>query len=145
MAAYVQELPRPYWPLPPIVVDASLVAAIVFDEADHLAAAQALQGRQPVAPGLLRFEITNVAMKKLRRGELQLNEALEALALFASFNIEYGEIEPDQVLRLAHRYKLSGYDASYLWLAGEIKAPLGTLDRELGGASKDYLSGLPDA
>jgi predicted nucleic acid-binding protein len=41
------------------------------------------------------------------------------------------------------RYKLSGYDAAYLWLAAELKAPLATFDKKLAAAAQAHLSSLP--
>lgn len=138
--AFVEEPPIVYWPRPPMVVDASLIAAIVFDEPGQDDAALSLQGKQAVAPGLLRYEMANIGAQKLRRGELSLEETLACLNALAAFDIEYGEIDPAAVLRLAQAYRISAYDASYLWLAGELKAPIGTLDRELAAAARTYLN-----
>jgi predicted nucleic acid-binding protein len=44
---------------------------------------------------------------------------------------------------LAMRYRLSAYDAAYLWLAGSLQAPLATFDAKLAGAARDYLAGTP--
>ena len=38
---------------------------------------------------------------------------------------------------------LSGYDADYIWLAAELKAPLATFDRKLATAAKAHLASLP--
>ena len=40
-----------------------------------------------------------------------------------------------QVIALAHRYGLSGYDASYLGLAVGEQLPLATLDKKLSTAA----------
>jgi predicted nucleic acid-binding protein len=138
--AFVEEPAFSFWSRPPMVVDASLIAAIVFDEPGQEEAVQALRGRQAVAPGLLRYEMANIGVKKLRRGELSLEETLASLHALAAFDIEYGEIDPVAVLRLAQGYRLTAYDASYLWLAGELKSPIGTLDQELATAARHYLN-----
>ncbi len=132
-----------YWPKPPAVVDCNLVAAIVFDEEKQTEALAALGGKQPVAPTLLRYEMANVAMNKLRRRECQLDEALEGLSHFDAFAIDLVEVSLAPVLNLAARYQLSAYDAAYLWLAGELRAPLLTFDSRLADAGRDYLAKLP--
>ena len=44
------------------------------------------------------------------------------------------------VLDLAERTGLTAYDASYLWLARELKAELVTLDRKLAAAEAKLYS-----
>ena len=57
-------------------------------------------------------------------------------------NIELHAIDPVQTLDLALRYSLSAYDASYLWLAAELKAPLATFDEKLAAAARTHLASL---
>ena len=42
----------------------------------------------------------------------------------------------------AARYELSAYDAAYLWLAAELRAPLATFDRRLAEATQAHLGTL---
>ena len=51
------------------------------------------------------------------------------------------ETDQHEQFELALRYDLSGYDAAYLWLAAELKAPLATFDKKLAAAHA-HLSGL---
>jgi len=132
-----------YWPKPPAVVDCNLVAAIVFDEENQAEALAVLRGKQPVAPTLLRYEMANVAMNKLRRRECNLDEAQDGLAHFDAFAIDLAEVRLAPVLDLAAHYTLSAYDAAYLWLAGELRSPLLTFDTRLAEAGPDYLARLP--
>ena len=39
-------------------------------------------------------------------------------------------------------YGLSAYDAAYLWLAAQLKAPLATFNRKLGEAAQAHLGAL---
>ncbi|CAG0929235.1 MAG: tRNA(fMet)-specific endonuclease VapC [Rhodocyclaceae bacterium] len=139
----IAEPGRNYWPKPPVVVDSSVIAAIVFDESEQEDARRTLAGKQPVAPDLLRFEITNVGMNRLRQGKSRLEDALEGLEHFDDLAIEFAGIVLAPVLRMAARYKLSAYDASYLWLAAELRAPLVTFDKRLAAAAADCLANLP--
>ena len=50
--------------------------------------------------------------------------------------------EEAEVILLAVRYRLSAYDACYLWLASELKAPLATFDEKMAPAAKAHLVDL---
>ncbi len=138
---YIAEPPMRYQLRPPLVVDSSLMCALLFDEPERLEARARLAGRRLVAPQLLDHEIVNVAVKKQRRGmptavvEQALHDYLEqdlelvATTLLAQFS-------------LAQRYALSAYDAAYLWLAAELKAPLATFDARLAEAAQRHLATL---
>jgi predicted nucleic acid-binding protein len=58
-------------------------------------------------------------------------------------DIKLHAVKPQEVLALAIRYQLSAYDASYLWLAAELKCPLATFDEKLATAAQAHLSSLP--
>ena len=55
-------------PCSPLVVDCSVVAAVLFDEPSRDAAAQVLTGKDLFAPELLADELVSVAVKKSRHG-----------------------------------------------------------------------------
>ena len=63
--------------------------------------------------------------------------------MIEALNVTLHQIDLTQVLSLALQYKLSAYDASYLWLAAELKAPLAMFDEKLAAASQMHLSNLP--
>ncbi len=140
---FIAEPPAIYRVRPPLVVDASLLAASIFGEADRDTAEARLSGCKLHAPGLIDYELTNVAVTKLRRNELTLEIAVQALAELSIMALERHIPVPKEVVALASRYRLSAYDAAYLWLAGALKAPLATFDRQLADAASDYLDQLP--
>jgi predicted nucleic acid-binding protein len=137
---YVAEPPAQYLVRPPMVIDCSAVAGIVFQEPWKDDALQRIAGRTLHAPSLLHYEITSVTLKKLRRGEVHAADGLE-LAL--GMEIELHDMNMQEVCELALRYQLSAYDAAYLWLAAELKAPLATFDEKLATAAQAHLSSLP--
>ena len=57
--------------------------------------------------------------------------------------IDLYRIDVQAVVALAIRYQLSAYDAAYLWLAAELKAPLATFDEKLATAARAHLASLP--
>ena len=138
---FVAEPPAQYLIRPPIVIDCSVMAGLVFEETWQLKAAEKIQGRTLNAPYLLQTEIASVALKKHKQGALEV--AGKGLAHYSNLSIELHRVYPADSFALAVRYKLSAYDASYLWLAAELKAPLATFDEKLAEAAQVHLAGLP--
>ena len=64
--------------------------------------------------------------------------ATEGLAQTVAMEIDLRRLDAEAVAALAQRYNLSAYDAAYLWLAAELKAPLATFDTTLGEAAKAH-------
>jgi predicted nucleic acid-binding protein len=118
---------------PPIVVDCSVLAAVLFDEPNREEAAQALAGKDLFAPELLADELVSVAIRKSRQGLDDL--VRHALADFADLELTRCRCDVQAQWRLALDHDLSAYDAAYLWLAATLGAPLATFDRRLGTAA----------
>ncbi|MES2944397.1 MAG: type II toxin-antitoxin system VapC family toxin [Pseudomonadota bacterium] len=137
---YLAEPPAQYLARPPVVVDCSALAGLLFQEEWCDLAAEKIHGRSLHAPFLLQAEIASVALKKHRQGFADL--VTDALAQYAEMEINLYRVEPQDALVLALRYQLSTYDATYLWLAAELKAPLATFDEKLGRAAALHLAGL---
>ena len=126
---------------PPVVVDCSALAAWLFQEPEMDQAAALLSGKTLHAPSLLPYEIANVARKKVKSGA-NAEHIMVLLDDFAAHQIEWHAAPPRPVLVLANRWSLSTYDAAYLWLAAELKAPLATFDQRLAQAARQHLNTL---
>lgn len=135
---YVAEPPLHYAQHPPVVVDASLIAALLFAEAGQSDARERLARCHPVAPDLLPYELANVAVNKLRRG---LDEAAVRASLddLSALGIELHAIDAAVALDVAGRHGLTAYDAAYLALAERLRCPLYTFDRRLAEAARRLL------
>ncbi|MGK7297511.1 MAG: type II toxin-antitoxin system VapC family toxin [Candidatus Wenzhouxiangella sp. M2_3B_020] len=127
-----------YMRKPPLVVDCSVLAAVLFDEAEREEAAMAMAGRELFAPDLLDHEIASLALKKSRAGFPEL--ARQALADLEVIDLTRTRIDAIARFELAERSGLTAYDAAYLQLAVELRAPLATFDRALGEAARELLS-----
>lgn len=138
---FLAEPPPHYLVRPPLVLDCSTLAGLIFEEDWQAQALQKIEGRSLKAPYLLEVEITSVALKKRRRGGLDI--ASSGLARYVDMDIELFEVSAVDVFELAKRYQLSAYDAAYLWLAAELTCPLATFDEKLAVAAKAHLSSLP--
>lgn len=138
---YLAEPAAHYLARPPMVVDSSLICAVLFDEPERDSALHRLAGRQLLAPRLLDHEVVSVALKKHRHG-MPAAVVDKALADYVEQNIELQQTDVAGQYTLAQRYGLSSYDAAYLWLAAELKTPLATFDRKLGEAARQHLGAL---
>lgn len=138
---YVAEPPAQYLARPPVVVDCSALAGIIFEEPWQAEAGEKIRGRSMNAPFLLEIELSSVAIKKHKQGYGALVD--KGLERFKALNVSLHQIELKEVLALALQYKLSAYDASYLWLAANLKAPLATFDEKLATAAQAHLASLP--
>lgn len=114
----------------PLVVDASVALKWLIEEPDS-EAALALQGRDLVAPALLRLEVANVLRTLVARGTANRAQALDLLALFQTAPVTI--IDPDEALEvralemgleLGHPV----YDCLYLALSERTGCTLVTAD-----------------
>ena len=121
------------------VLDASALAALLFGEPDGERVEAALRGARPVAPSLIRFEVGNVCLTKLRLHPGERARLMAALRLLDRMDLRTVEVDPGEVVVLAEAESLTFYDAACLWLAVVLGAPLVTLDRRLGEAAQRVL------
>ena len=115
------------------VVDASAVAAVLFDEPEAAPVMAGVTGSL-LAPGLLRYELASVCASKLQNESKRAQLTLRRYRLLAGLNIEFADPDWDALPLLARQWDLSAYDAAYLQLALKRKAPLVTLDARLASA-----------
>jgi len=117
--------------LPLVVVDASVVAAILFGEASAEASVERLEGCDLAAPSLLPYEIVSVAGGKVQRGAVSAEAALGIVGAFRRLSIVLHEPDSLEVFRLTVQTKLTAYDAAYMWLARFLAVDLVTLDKQV--------------
>jgi predicted nucleic acid-binding protein len=138
---YVAEPPSAYLARPPIVIDCSVLVAILFEETLRKTAYQLIAGRSLHAPWLLDHEIASVAEKKRRAGVPAA--AIEAgIRMYEDYDVTMHRTTPASVVPLTAAYSLSAYDAAYLAVAADLRIPLVTFDRKLGGAASKHLGAL---
>jgi predicted nucleic acid-binding protein len=115
------------------VIDASAVAAVLFDEAEAEPILASISGIL-IAPRLLPYELARVCTTKLLRRPSDAEAIHARYALFAELDIELSEPDWATLPQLAVQCALSAYDAAYLQLALQQRAPLVTLDARLAAA-----------
>jgi predicted nucleic acid-binding protein len=129
-----------------IVVDVNLVAYLLI-EGVHTEASQSVLARDPewAAPLLWRSEWRNVLAGYLRRGQLDLPEVMERLALAEALlrGREFA-VEGERVMELVQRSALSAYDCEYVAVADQLGVPLVTNDARLVAAFPGRVVALDD-
>ena len=128
-----------YRQLPPIVVDCSVLAALLFDEPERDSAARILTGKSLFAPWLIDHEMISVGLKKANSGLVDV--AKQGLEDLAQLKMTRRPTSTHAQWVLARQESLSAYDAAYLQLAIELDAPLATYDQTLGAAAQRVLGG----
>jgi len=113
------------------VVDASAMAALLFGEPRAEEVAEVLEGARLAAPALLRFEMVSVCLKKIVAHPELESRLMSAFDLLSRFVIDTVQVDHRVTVALAMDTGLTTYDASYLWLAKELKGELITLDEKL--------------
>lgn len=118
-----------------MVVDASVFAALTFGESRSQEAADLLQGVVLTAPGLVAYEMANIARTKIRRNPAVAGSVTLALLRWLDLPVHLVTPDFDEVLAIALAEDLSAYDAAYLQIARRLDVPLVTFDEQLACAS----------
>ena len=122
-----------------LVVDASIVVKWLIVEEDTPVALSALEewkekGVRLSAPYFMLAEVTNALHRRVRRGELSIDSALDMLDYLLSLEIELHETSRIHHRALTFASRLNhgaAYDSHYLALAETLDCDLWTADQRL--------------
>lgn len=125
-----------------VVIDASFTLSWYFDD-ETTPATEVILDRVSengaVVPGLWRLEVANAFQSALRRNRISSeyrDESLtELMDLPITIDADTDTYAWTTTLRLAERFGLTIYDATYLELAQRRSLPLATLDKDLRQAA----------
>ena len=124
--------------MPDKVIDASVMAAWCFREGRRREALEAMSGSELCAPTLLAYELANIAWKKAQGNPEGMDNLRQGLEEALALPIRWLGVDHVAVWRIALDSNLSAYDASYLYLARILGAPLVTFDQRLQRAARGY-------
>ena len=114
-----------------IVVDTSVLAALVYGESKSVEARMLLNDNRLFAPMLMGYELAQLTVKKVKRYPEDRDKILEAFSFALSLDIHWMEIHFAAVVKLALKCRLTAYDASFLYLSRSLNIPLATFDSVL--------------
>lgn len=120
-----------------LVLDASVVAELLFATERSRAAAEALSVHQLIAPQNLTAEVASVLRGWSLGGHITDAQALTAFREFEQFGIEQFPMIDLLPEVWAVRHNISAYDAMYVVLARSVGCQLLTFDARLAAAAPD--------
>ncbi len=112
-----------------VVLDASAVAKLLFPEEGSEKVEEFLS-YEVYVPTLLIYEIGNVLWKRVARGEISEDEALEGFSIIREL-IKRWIVKEVECLEVSLKCMITCYDASYVTLALMENAKLLTFDKKL--------------
>jgi predicted nucleic acid-binding protein len=113
------------------VVDASVIAAVAFNEPSAREATLMLKGKDLYAPELLPYELCNVARRKTLEHPDNAPAIADALNVALEASMTLVRVPANELLPLAIAARLSAYDAAYLYLSRLLGCPLVSFDTRL--------------
>jgi predicted nucleic acid-binding protein len=111
-----------------LVVDTSVILAVVLNEPTKAELIRLTTGAELIAPLSLHWEIGNALSAMLKRKRITEAEAQQALAEYQKVPIRFLDVALDQAIRVAVQHMIYAYDAYFLVCARNQSSTLITLD-----------------
>jgi predicted nucleic acid-binding protein len=114
-----------------IVVDTSVVVAVIANEPRRGALVELTKGAELLAPASVHWEVGNAFSAMLKRKRIDLAQALRAIAAYHRIPIRFIDVELEETLEIAAQHAVYAYDAYLIRCALKFNAPLISLDKGL--------------
>lgn len=119
-----------------IVVDTSVVIAVIANEPIKAALIPLTTGATLLAPASIYWEIGNAFSAMLKRQRITLAQAQQAIAIYYQIPLRLLDVDLAQAVDLADHLGIYAYDAYIIACALNQKCPILTLDSGLTYAAK---------
>jgi len=114
-----------------LVVDTSVLIAVLTSEPERVALVRQTRGANLVAPASVHWEVGNALAAMLKRHRIQRGQLRQVLKAYAQIPIRYMDVDLGTALDLAAEHGLYAYDAYVIACASGQRCSLLSLDREL--------------
>ena len=120
----------------PLVVDTSIILAVVLNEPTKAELIRLTTGAELIAPLSLHWEIGNALSAMLKRKRITKAEALQALLEYQKIPIRFLDVSLDEAIDVVAQHLLYAYDAYFIVCARQQSSALLTLDAGLQTAAR---------
>ena len=114
-----------------IVIDTSVVIAIIAKEPLRDTLIDLTKGADLMAPPSVHWEICNAFSAMLKRNRITLAQALQAIRIYYQIPIRFADVELADSLTIAAQLGIYAYDAYLIRCALKYDASLISLDKNL--------------
>jgi predicted nucleic acid-binding protein len=122
----------------PVVIDASVAVDLAMGEDPDLPITVRrwiAEDRMLLAPAIHWTEVGHALLRRAGWDSVEAGRRLDSLETIGLKTADRGAAGVRMALSLAHRHRLSVYDATYLWLVMDVDGELATFDRDLARAA----------
>ena len=119
-----------------VVVDASVLIAVVTNEAEKARLVRLTQDVDLIAPHSIHWEIGNAFSAMLKRRRITVEDAIRAIDLCQKIPVRFVDVEIEEAIRLADVLNIYAYDAYLVRCAIKYNSPLLSLDQGLVQSAK---------
>ena len=119
-----------------IVVDTSVVLAVITHESHRQQLISLTRGADLLSPPSLPWEIGNAFSAMFKRGRITLSQAQQALRAYQRMPIRLSEVELKRALELSEELSVYAYDAYLIRCAQKHRCPFLSLDSGLLDAAR---------
>jgi predicted nucleic acid-binding protein len=119
-----------------LVVDTSVLIAVVAGEASRNRLIELTTGAELVAPASVHWEVGNALAAMVRRRRITIQQALRAAAGYGTISLRLIDVPLEEALSIAAEFGLYAYDAYVVVCALGQRASLLTLDDQLAAAAR---------
>jgi len=114
-----------------IVLDTSIIIAILMNESDKQGIIKATKGAEIFAPASFPWEIGNAFSAMFKRKRISLTQAQQAFKIYEMIPIQLVDISISDAMKTSNEYNIHAYDAYILECAKKLHYPLMSLDEQL--------------
>ena len=120
-----------------LVVDTSVVLAVVLNEPTKARLIQLTTGADLIAPLSLHWEIGNALSAMLKRKRITEEETQDAVLEYQKIPIRFLDVPLDATLQIVAHYRIYAYDAYFIVCARQQSSALITLDNGLQTVARE--------